>query len=109
MVPTKRLLFTFSFPATIVGVSVEPGWHTLYVIPEESEWQIVVNAATRRWGVPIDDGVRARDIGNGVVPVERTDAPVELLTLTLERVSGSEAVLVAEWDRTRIRIPIRAR
>lgn len=39
-----------SFPATIADVAVELGWHTLYVIPEESEWRIVVNAATQRWG-----------------------------------------------------------
>lgn len=97
------------FSASIAGVAVESGWYTLYVVPGASEWSIVVNGATQRWGVPIDEAVRARDLGSGTVPVERTDAPVELLTLTLERVSGSEAALVAEWERTRIRIPIQAR
>ena len=98
-----------SFPASIAGVAVEPGRYTLYVVPDASEWTVVVNAATQRWGVPIDAAVRARDVGSGTVPVERTDAPVELLTLTLEPVSASEVALVAEWERTRVRIPIRAR
>src|SRR2546430_13834627 len=53
------------FPAEIPGVRGEPGPYTLYVIPRASGWQIVVNRAVQRWGVPIDDEVRARDVGAG--------------------------------------------
>lgn len=98
-----------SFPASIAEVTVEPGWYTLYAIPGEEEWRIVINGQTQRWGIPIDDAVRGRDIGSGDVAVERTDAAVELLTLTLQRVSPTAATLVAEWERTRVRIPIQAR
>lgn len=98
-----------SFPASIAGVAVEPGWYTVYAIPGEEVWRIVVNGQTQRWGIPIDDAVRSRDVGSGVVVVERADAPVELLTLTLQRVSPAEATLVAEWEQTRVRIPIEAR
>lgn len=97
-----------SFPASIAGVAVEPGWYTLYAIPDEEQWHIVVNAQTERWGIPIDDSVRSLDMGSGVTPVEQTDAPVELLTLTLVRRSPTEAALVAEWERKRIPIPIHA-
>ncbi|MGH7576621.1 MAG: hypothetical protein ACREM1_16035 [Longimicrobiales bacterium] len=64
---------------------------------------------TQRWGILIDDAVRSRDVGSGVVVVEQADPPVELLTLTLQRVSPAEATLVAEWEQTRVRIPIEAR
>lgn len=96
-------------PATIGEVDVEPGWYTLFAVPGEEQWEIVVNSATERWGVPIDDDVRASDVGSTVVAVEPTDAPVEVLTLTLERTSPTEATLVTEWEETRVSVPIRVR
>lgn len=93
-------------PVTIAGVAVEPGWYTLYAIPDEREWAIVVNRGVQRWGIPIDEAVRANDIGAGEVRVETLPGTVELLTASLEPV-GSGLDLLFEWDRTRVRIPIR--
>lgn len=93
-------------PGTVAGVELEPGWYTLYVIPGEEEWRVVVNGEIRRWGIPIDDEVRGSDIGTGTALVESSDELVELLTLRLERRSASAADLVVEWDRTRVRIPV---
>lgn len=97
------------FPAMIGGVAVEPGWYTLYAIPTATEWTLVINGAIERWGIPIGDDIRAEDIGQATVPVEQTGAPVELLTMTLERTSPASADLVIAWDRTRVRLPIERR
>jgi len=92
---------------TIAGVAVEPGWYSIYAIPGEERWEIVVNAVAGRWGRPIDDDVRAQDIGSGVSTVERIDTgPVESLTLSLERTSENSADLVIEWEATRVRVPV---
>ena len=95
------------FPAEIAGVRVEPGPYTLYVIPGASSWQIVVNRAVQRWGVPIDAEVRARDVGAGRVTPEPLGAPVEMLTLKFAPAAGNATELVLEWEKTRVRIPIR--
>lgn len=92
--------------ASIAGVAVDPGWSTLYAVPDESEWRIVVNGAVRRWGVPIDEAVRAADIGSGIVPVATTPPQVELLTLWFDRTGASSADLVARWGGTAVRIPV---
>ncbi|MFW6084100.1 MAG: DUF2911 domain-containing protein [Gemmatimonadota bacterium] len=91
---------------TIAGVAVEPGWYSLIAIPGEREWRIVVNESHRRWGVPIDEEVRASDVGIGVVPVIESVGIVELLTLELVAPGPSEAELVVAWGRTRVRIPV---
>lgn len=96
-------------PAAIGEVDVESGWYTLYAIPGEQEWEIVVNSATERWGIGIDNEVRASDVGSTVVSVEPTDAPVEMLTMTLEQTSPAEATLFTEWEETRVSVPIRVR
>lgn len=92
--------------ATIAGVPVEPGWYSLMAVPGPVEWRIVVNGEPRRWGVPIDDQVRSRDLGSGMVPATEEVGVVELFTLELVPTGRSAAELVMAWDRTRLRIPV---
>jgi len=95
------------FAGEIAGVRVEPGTYTLYAIPAASKWQIVVNRGVQRWGVPIDNEVRAKDVGAGTVTTESLGAPVETLTLKFSPAAGNATELVLEWEKTRVRIPIR--
>src|SRR5437879_9220030 len=95
------------FPAEIAGVRVEPGTYSLYAIPGAAKWQIVVNRGVERWGIPINDEVRARDVGSSTVTAESLGAPAETLTLKSAPVAGNTAELVVEWESTRVRIPIR--
>ena len=94
------------FPAEIAGVRVEPGSYSLYVIPGESQWTVAVNRSVERWGIPIDDAVRAQDVGRGSVAVERLDQHVEQLTLRFGPGAQGSTELIVEWERTRVRIPI---
>jgi len=97
------------FPARIAGVNVAPGWYSIYAIPEAKEWRVVVNGDAQRWGIPINDAVRAKDVGSGVVTVEHLAAPVEALTITLHPTSKSAATMDLEWENTRVRIPVERR
>lgn len=95
------------FAAEIAGVRVGPGAYTLYAIPGESSWRIAVNRGAQRWGVPIDEQVRAQDVGTGTVNVETLNEQVETLTLKFAPPQGSTTELVVEWEKTRVRIPVR--
>jgi hypothetical protein len=95
------------FAAQLAGVRLEPGTYTLYAIPGASKWQIVVNRRVQRWGVPIDNEVRAGDVGAGAAATESLGAPVETLTLKFAPPAGNATELVVEWEKTRVRIPIR--
>ena len=97
------------FPARIAGADIAPGWYSLYVVPERKQWRVVVNGEAQRWGTPIDDAVRTKDIGSGVVPAERLDKPVETLTISLRRKSNTAASMDVEWENTRVRIPVERR
>ena len=95
------------FPAEIAGVRVKPGTYTLYAIPGASKWQIVINRGVQRWGVPINSEVRAGDVGAGTVTTESLGTAVETLMLKFTPAAGNATELVVEWERTRVRIPIR--
>jgi hypothetical protein len=97
------------FRARIAGVNVEPGWYSLYAIPGETQWQIVVNSDAQRWGVPIDAKVRAKDVGTGTVASEHLATPVEALTIALSTASPTKATMDIAWSDTHVRVPIEKR
>lgn len=95
------------FRAEIGGVRVQPGAYSLYVVGSERNWDVHVNRSVNRWGIPIDAAVQAEDVGTATVPVEPVSPPVELLTLSFAPASGNGTELVIEWERLKVRIPIR--
>jgi len=94
------------FPAQIAGVRVEPGTYTLYAIPGAAQWQLVVNRGIRRWGVPSTRkcarGMSGRHGSHRVARHARRDPHAQVRTGY-----GNTTELVVEWEKTRVRIPIR--
>lgn len=95
------------FAATVGSIRVEPGSYAVYAVPGESEWTIVLNAAPDRWGIPIDEEIRAQDVGSFTVRPERLEQPVERMSIDLEAAGGDAGRLVLEWENTRVSFPIR--
>jgi hypothetical protein len=92
--------------AEVAGVRVAAGSYSLYVVASERAWEVHVNRAVNRWGIPIDAAVQADDVGKASVPVERINPPVEMLTLSFAPPNGNGTVLVVEWETLRVRIPV---
>lgn len=97
-------------PATIAGIEVEPGSYSLYTVPGESEWTVIVNRSITQWGheSQYTDPVRALEAGRGTVASSRTEAPVEQFTISARPADGGSD-LVLEWERTRVVLPVRRR
>lgn len=102
--PTRLFL---PFAAEVAGVRARRGTYSLYVVPRATAWEIHLNRAVDRWGIPIDSVVTHQDVGMGTVPVEPLSQPVEQLTIRFGPVAGGATELVVEWEKTRVRIPIR--
>lgn len=94
------------FRAAVGGVELEAGSYSIYAIPGEREWEFVLNRNYQRWGIPINDAVRADDVGSFRRPVETLPDPVEQLTFRWEPRGNGAGDLILEWERTRIRIPV---
>ena len=93
-----------SGPLTIAGVQVPAGSYSLYTVPGEKEWEIVVNKAITQWGheSSYTDEVKAQEVGRGKVKPETLKAPVEKLTFT-----NQPGLLVLEWDTVKVPIPVK--
>ena len=93
------------FAATVAGVAVPAGSYSLYAVPGEDSWEIFVNSVSERWGVPINDGVAANDIGSGSVMASANDH-VETMDLSFENASANAATLVLRWEGYKVEIPV---
>jgi hypothetical protein len=97
------------FAAEIAGVGVAPGVYSLYTIPGESTWEIIVNRSTAQWGAEryYTAEIEAEEAGRGTVPAQATDQHVETMTFRASPDGADAARLVMTWEGTRIVIPIR--
>jgi hypothetical protein len=94
----------------VAGMRLEPGSYSIYTIPGEREWTVILNRATAQWGheSAYTDAVRAQEVGRATVPVEQTAEHVETFTIRSEPAAAGRADMVLEWERTRVRIPVTA-
>lgn len=90
----------------IGGVAVEPGVYSIYVVPGEKEWEVFVNKQWERWGTPINEAVKAGDVGSFKRPVAPTATMVEQLTFTWASHGTDVGHLVMEWENTKVEIPV---
>jgi hypothetical protein len=96
------------FAARVAGMSVQPGSYSLYTIPGQEEWTVILNRSTGQWGheSQYNAQVQAQEVGRVPVRGERTDAPVETFTIRAAPRGARAADLVLEWENTRVRIPV---
>jgi len=78
----------------INGTKVPAGTYTLFTLPSESGWKLIVSKETGQWGT---DYKPANDLARIDVKSEKIDKPVEQFTMRFE---GSK--LIMEWENTRV-------
>lgn len=96
-----------SFPAHIAGIAVEPGSYSLYTVPGEATWEVIVNAATDQWGHESRyPTVEARELARATVPALVTPHHVEMFTISAVPSDDQAVDLVLTWEGTVVRIPV---
>lgn len=78
----------------INGTKVPAGTYTLFTLPSENGWKLIVSKETGQWGT---DYKQANDLSRIDIKSEKTDKPVEQFTMRFE---GSK--LIMEWENTRV-------
>lgn len=84
------------------GADVKAGTYTLFAIPGETEWTIILNTQLGQWGAFGYEKNKDKDIANIKVTPQKIDLPVEQLTIRFIE-SGA---MVIEWDMTRVLVTI---
>jgi hypothetical protein len=89
---------------TIGGASVPAGTYTLYSIPEEKKWTLIINKETGQWGTKYD---QAQDLARVEMKVSKpAAAPVEQFTIGFDQTGNTGAVLKLEWADTLAKVDV---
>jgi hypothetical protein len=96
------------FTADIAGMTVPPGAYSIYTEPRAGDWTLIINRSIAQWGheSSYTPEVQAQEFGRATVPTERLDQHVEVFTIRGEPTPAGADILL-EWERTRVRIPVR--
>ena len=86
---------------TFGTLQVPAGACTLYTLPGEGGWQLIVSKKTGQWGVPYPAG---EDLGRVPMKVETTGAPVEQLTISIDDTASGGTLSIA-WGTTKASVP----
>jgi len=86
---------------SVAGTKVPAGKYSLWTIPSQSGWKLIVNKNTGQWGTEYD---AAYDLARLDMKVEPLPQPVEQFTIAIEP-KGKGGVLRLEWEKTRASIP----
>lgn len=95
---------TFTKDVTFGGQPVKKGTYTLFTIPNENEWAVILNPELKQWGAYGYDKIKAKDLPHIKVPAKKLDTPVEKLTLRFDDKNS----LIIEWDQTQVEVPIQS-
>lgn len=93
----ESTVITFSDDVEIEGEELEAGTYSLYTVPGEDEWTVIINEKLS-WGTEYDEN---EDVLR--VNVEPTQAEhMEQFMIYFENVTENSAECVIHWDETKV-------
>jgi hypothetical protein len=88
----------------VEGTRVPAGSYTLYTLPSEGTWKLIINKQTGQWGTEYD---QAQDLARIDMKKEALPQPVEQFTISFEPSSGNSTTLRLDWENTHLSVPIK--
>jgi len=89
----------------IGGTKVPAGSYTLYTLPGQSSWQLIVNKQTGQWGTKYDQG---QDLARIPMKVTQRPSGLEMFTISFDKTGDDSAILKLEWENTIASVDVRA-
>lgn len=87
----------------IGSLHVPAGTYTLFTIPGQREWTLIVNKQTGQWGTRYDE---AQDLGRTKMTVKKLTTPVETFAIGVKPAAGKNGVLTLAWENTEASVPL---
>ncbi|HEX7894898.1 MAG TPA: DUF2911 domain-containing protein [Terriglobales bacterium] len=83
---------------TIDGKDIPAGNYTLFTLPEEQKWTLIINKKTGEWGIPYK--WESEELLRAPMQVSNTSGPVEDFTISFEP-KGNACTMHLDWGNTR--------
>ena len=89
---------------SLAGKSLKAGTYSLFTIPEENQWTIIINQELDYWGAYSYQ--EEKDVLRVTVPSANLDNMVETFSIRFEELEENQAVMRMAWDHTLVEVPI---
>ncbi len=90
----------------IGGTSIPAGKYTLWTLPAEGTWKLIINRQTGQWGTEYDPKQDLARIDMMKRPA--LASPVEQFTISFDKKNEDTADLVLTWETTSVSVPVKA-
>lgn len=94
---------TFYKDAKVGGKSVKAGTYSLFTIPGEGEWTVILNKNLNQWGAYSYDS--AADVARVTAKATTADDSLEAFSIAFKEVDGG-AHMVMGWGNVRVATPM---
>jgi DUF2911 family protein len=88
---------------SVGGKEVPAGTYTLFTVPKEDKWTLVISKKTGEWGVPYPG--EGDDLARVDMAASKLGSPMENFTINLNS-TGSGCTLQMDWETTRASIDL---
>jgi hypothetical protein len=84
------------------GVPLQRGAYTLWTLPSEKGWKLIINKETGQWGTRYRE---SQDYARFDMKVDKLKKPVEQFTIILEETGNTSGLLKMMWENTLVSTP----
>lgn len=91
---------TFNKDGKFAGKAIKAGTYTLFSIPGEKDWTIILNSVTGQFGAYDYDKNKGKDVLQVTVPAKKYSTSQEKLTFTVQA-----NALDFQWDKEGFSVP----
>jgi hypothetical protein len=98
--------FVPSADVVVGGKTVPAGSYTIFTVPAQDKWTLIISKKTGEWGIPYK--YESDELARVDMKVSKLPAPVEDFTITYDK-SGNGCTLRMDWETTRASVDVTAK
>ncbi len=91
--------FVTAADLSVGSTAVPAGSYTLFTVPGEDMWTLIISKVTGEWGIPYKDEYKSQELVRVPMTVSKTSGPVQNFTISFDH-SGSGCTLRLSWENT---------
>jgi hypothetical protein len=95
--------FVTNADVTVGGQNVPAGNYTIFAIPNQDKWTLIISKKTGEWGIPYPG--EADDLLRVDMKVSQLPSPVENFTIAFDQTAGG-CTMRLDWETTRASVEI---
>ena len=91
---------------TVGGKSIPAGKYTMFTLPTQTKWALIISKQTGEWGIPYPG--EKFDFARLEMKVSKLGSPLENFTISFDQ-TGTNCTMKLDWETTRASIDISER